>query len=157
MKYKTAITLCPMATHHLEQIMAIEQRTFGNPWEAIDFRLASKSTSGGVIVSERRGEAIGYCVYEVKGRNIQIHNLAVAHDYRRQAIGASLVSWVMDSLRPGRRRVTALVRETNLDAQLFFRDRGFRALGVVKDYYKDIDEDAYRFTWCYWGDIGAAK
>jgi len=35
------------------------------------------------------------------------------------------------------------VRETNLDAQLFFRRMGFRAVSVLRDFYDDTVEDAY--------------
>jgi ribosomal-protein-alanine N-acetyltransferase len=35
------------------------------------------------------------------------------------------------------------VRETNLPAQLFFRAAGFRAVTVLRDFYRDSDEDAY--------------
>jgi ribosomal-protein-alanine N-acetyltransferase len=42
-----------------------------------------------------------------------------------------------------RNRVLLEVRETNLPAQLFFRDHGFRAVSVLKDFYQDTTEDAY--------------
>jgi len=35
------------------------------------------------------------------------------------------------------------VRETNLAAQLFFKNQGFRAVTVLRDYYDDTPEDAY--------------
>ena len=35
------------------------------------------------------------------------------------------------------------VRETNLAAQLFFRQRGFKAISVLRDFYDDTTEDAY--------------
>lgn len=152
MKYKPVVMFCPMAKHHINQVMDIEQRTFENPWEPVDFRIACKCKSGGVIVAERRDQVIGYCAYSVEGRKVQIHNLAVDYDYRGQGIGTSLVSWTRNSLLSGRRRVSVIVRETNLDAQMFFSKLGFRALGVIQGYYDDIDEDAYRFTWCYWGE-----
>ena len=42
-----------------------------------------------------------------------------------------------------RNRVVLEVRETNLAAQIFFRNQGFRAMSVLKDYYDDSTEDAY--------------
>ena len=35
------------------------------------------------------------------------------------------------------------VRESNLDAQCFFRAIGFKAVSVLRDFYDDTDEDAY--------------
>jgi ribosomal-protein-alanine N-acetyltransferase len=46
-----------------------------------------------------------------------------------------------------RTRVTLDVRETNLDAQLFFRARGFRCAGVQRAAYEDSGEDAYTFVY----------
>ena len=42
-----------------------------------------------------------------------------------------------------RNRITLEVRETNLPAQLFFRQCGFRAVSVLREFYEDTPEDAY--------------
>jgi [ribosomal protein S18]-alanine N-acetyltransferase len=42
-----------------------------------------------------------------------------------------------------RNRILLEVRETNLAAQLFFRDTGFKAVSVLRGYYADSPEDAY--------------
>ena len=48
-----------------------------------------------------------------------------------------------------RNRILLEVRETNLDAQLFFKDLGFRAIPVLRDYYEDTTEDAYLMQYRY--------
>ena len=42
-----------------------------------------------------------------------------------------------------RTRISLEVRETNVPAQIFFRENGFRATSVLHDYYEDSPEDAY--------------
>lgn len=42
-----------------------------------------------------------------------------------------------------RSRIVLEVRETNLAAQVFFKNLGFRAMSVLRDYYDDTTEDAY--------------
>ena len=44
-----------------------------------------------------------------------------------------------------RNRIVVEVRETNLAAQLFFRELGFRAVDILRDYYTSDTgkEDAY--------------
>jgi ribosomal-protein-alanine N-acetyltransferase len=42
-----------------------------------------------------------------------------------------------------RNRIVLEVRETNLSAQLFFRSLGFRATGVLRNFYEDSTEDAF--------------
>jgi ribosomal-protein-alanine N-acetyltransferase len=41
------------------------------------------------------------------------------------------------------------IRETNLPAQLFFRDIGFRAISLLRDFYEDTTEDAYLMQYRY--------
>jgi ribosomal-protein-alanine N-acetyltransferase len=41
------------------------------------------------------------------------------------------------------------IRETNLSAQLFFRDLGFRAISLLRDFYEDTTEDAYLMQYRY--------
>ena len=45
--------------------------------------------------------------------------------------------------------ITLEVRETNLSAQVFFRDGGFRATNVLRDFYDDSPEDAYVMQYCH--------
>jgi ribosomal-protein-alanine N-acetyltransferase len=42
-----------------------------------------------------------------------------------------------------RNRIILEVRETNLAAQLFFKSLGFRATGVLRNFYEDSTEDAF--------------
>jgi ribosomal-protein-alanine N-acetyltransferase len=48
-----------------------------------------------------------------------------------------------------RSRITLEVRETNLSAQLFFRNSGFRAVSVLRGFYEDTPEDAYLMQYRY--------
>jgi ribosomal-protein-alanine N-acetyltransferase len=47
-----------------------------------------------------------------------------------------------------RARITLEVRETNLAAQLFFKQSGFRATNVLRAFYEDSPEDAYLMQFC---------
>ena len=42
-----------------------------------------------------------------------------------------------------RNRIVLEIRETNLAAQMFFKNLGFKAVSVLRDYYDDTVEDAY--------------
>ena len=48
------------------------------------------------------------------------------------------------------------VRETNLPAQLFFRQLGFRAVSVLRDFYEDTTEDAYLMQYRHTAAAAAA-
>ncbi|MEM9660187.1 MAG: hypothetical protein AAF961_17620, partial [Planctomycetota bacterium] len=53
-------------------------------------------------------------------------------------------------------QITADVRETNLDAQLFLRSQRFRALYVRRGYYDESGEDAYRMV-LHWSDAASPE
>lgn len=42
-----------------------------------------------------------------------------------------------------RNRIILEIRETNLAAQMFFKNLDFRAISLLRDYYDDTVEDAY--------------
>ncbi len=54
-----------------------------------------------------------------------------------------------------RNRVVLEIRETNLAAQLFFRNSDFMAVSVLRDYYDDTTEDAYVMQYRYKADVKA--
>ena len=81
---------------------------------------------------------------------LHILNFAVHPEFRRSHIGLQMVSKLRSKLSYQRRtQITLEVRETNLEAQLFFRGQGFRAINVLHGYYEDSPEDAYLMEYRY--------
>jgi len=77
-------------------------------------------------------------------------NFAVSPRQRRCGIGTQMIAKLVGKLSSQRRsRITLEVRETNLAAQLFFRDTGFRAVSVLRQFYADTPEDAYLMHYRY--------
>ena len=65
-------------------------------------------------------------------------------------VGRQMMAKLMGKLSQQRRsRLLLEVRETNLDAQLFFRSLGFRAVSVLRGFYEDTPEDAYVMQYRY--------
>ena len=56
-----------------------------------------------------------------------------------------------------RNRIVLEIRETNLAAQLFFRNSDFMAMSVLRDYYDDTTEDAYVMQYRYKADVKALE
>jgi len=113
------------------------------PWDEKDLRdefIASNRIGQTAELYER---TVGWVLYELSKTRIEIVRLAVHPDFRRQGVGASLVARLQSKLSPCRRRALAVdVRETNLDALLFFKAQGFRAYKVARGFYADTSEDA---------------
>jgi ribosomal-protein-alanine N-acetyltransferase len=75
---------------------------------------------------------------------LHVLNFSVCPAEKRSKIGTAMVEKLKSKLsRQRRNRVVLEIRETNLDAQLFFRKQGFLALSVLRDFYEDTVEDAY--------------
>ncbi len=83
-------------------------------------------------------------IYELHKTRLHVLNFAVAKEYRRHGVGRQMIAKLTGKLSQQRRsRLLLEVRETNLEAQLFFRSLGFRAVSVLRGFYEDTPEDAY--------------
>jgi len=77
-------------------------------------------------------------------------NFAVHLNWRRLGIGSQMIKILAAKLSPRKfRRITAEIRETNLSAQLFLRECGFKAINTLHRHYKNISEDAYLMQYKY--------
>ena len=102
------------------------------------------------MVAEHEEHVVGFMIYELHKNRLHILNFAVGPDCHRGGVGMSMVKKLIGKLSPQRRnRILLEVRETNLNAQLFFRDVGFRAISVLRDFYEDTTEDAYLMQYRY--------
>jgi ribosomal-protein-alanine N-acetyltransferase len=103
------------------------------------------------MVAEHDHRIVGVMIYELHKAKLRILNFAVGPDQQRHSVGSQMVRRLIDKLSQQRRKEIILeLRETNLSAQLFFRSRGFRAVGVLRCHYDDTTEDAYimRYVLC---------
>jgi ribosomal protein S18 acetylase RimI-like enzyme len=103
--------------------------------------LESTDTVG--LVATAEGQLIGFAIYQLQRpfSEVILQHLAVLPTWRRQGVGTLLLEAVRAKLAQGYDRVTALVSETNLAAQLFLRDRGFQAVDVRID--PDTEQTTY--------------
>jgi [ribosomal protein S18]-alanine N-acetyltransferase len=125
-------------------VAEIEEASFEFPWRVEDFifRLRQRCCIG--MVAEVRSEVVGYMVYYLHKTRLHVLNFAVSTSFRRAGIGTAMVDKLVGKLSAnGRNRITLEVRESNIDAQLFFRQAGFRAISIAKGYYEETAEDAY--------------
>ena len=96
------------------------------------------------MVAEADDRVVGFMIYRLVKETIHVVRFAVAPDVRRRGIGSQMLETLTAKLGKRRTRIALEVRETNLDAQFFYRDRGFKAIAVMRDYYQDTCEDAYQ-------------
>jgi len=133
-----------MIRRDMAEILRIERSSFEFPWSEDDFVHCLRQRNCSGMVAEFDDQICVLMIYECHKNRLHILNFAVADGDRRRGIGRQMAKKLISKLSHQRRtRVMLEVRETNLDAQLFFRDVGFRAVTVLRDFYDDTIEDAY--------------
>lgn len=129
-------------------VLDIEQESFDSPWSEADFIRCLKQRNCMGMVAEHAERVVGFMVYEVHKTRLHILNFAVAADVRRRGVGRQMIDKLVGKFSSQRRtRISLEVRETNLPAQVFFRETGFRATTVLREFYADSPEDAYVFVY----------
>jgi ribosomal-protein-alanine N-acetyltransferase len=124
-------------------VLEIERQSFDEPWTENDFvqSLQNKNHRGtamGMVHETVADDGLikvdGFMVYILEPGAIRLINLAVAPESRRNGVGRALLDRLRGKLAGARRRkcVTAVVRETNLDAHLWFRACGWEAIKVIR-------------------------
>jgi ribosomal-protein-alanine N-acetyltransferase len=139
-----------MIRRDMPEVIAIEDESFEFPWLEEDFVRCLRQRNCIGMVAEYEDRVVGFMIYELHNTRIHVLNFAVASDYRRRGVGSQMVTKLVAKLSTQRRsRIVLEVRETNLPAQLFFRENGFRAVSVLRAYYHDTPEDAYLMQYRY--------
>ena len=139
-----------MIRRDMTAVLEIEKQNFEFPWSEDDFIRCLRQRNCIGMVAEREEEVVGFMIYELHKNRLHILNFAVADSHKRCSIGQSMVSKLVGKLSNDRRnRIMQQVRDTYLEAQLFFKQLGFRAVSVLHDFYEDSTEDAYLMQYRY--------
>lgn len=128
----------------MSDVLRIEQDSFEFAWSEEDFLGCLRQRNCIGMVAECDQQIVGFMIYELHKSRLSVLNFAVAPECRRLGVGTQMVQKLVDKLSQQRRNEILLeVRETNLGAQLFFRQHGFRAVNILRGHYDDTTEDAY--------------
>jgi ribosomal-protein-alanine N-acetyltransferase len=131
----------------LRAIVRIEQASFDYPQleEDIASLLLQDCYHGLAAIHGTR--LVGYMFYARLHGWIELDAIAVAEPYRRSGVGWALASRLPGMIDAECRSVRSLVRETNLEGQLFLRSLGFFATRVLDNYWHEYDESAYEMRY----------
>jgi ribosomal-protein-alanine N-acetyltransferase len=135
-----------MEEKDLPAVLAIERVSFPNPWHESTFRgeIQNRSISFPlVIVQKEDNQVVGYIVFWQIGEEVQVNNIAIHPEFRRQGLGEALLRHALARVKQqGANFVTLEVRQSNFAAQALYRKLGFQPLGVRRFYYSNPAEDA---------------
>ena len=157
-KQRVSVHIRWMIRRDMPEVLAIEGQGFEFPWSEDDFIRCLRQRNCIGMVAERDERIVGFMIYELHKNRLHILNFAVHEEFRRAGVGSQMAVKLIGKLSPQRRsRILLEVRETNLAAQLFFREIGFRAISLLRDFYDDTTEDAYLMEFHYDADAPAVQ
>ena len=144
-----------MIRRDMAEVLQAEQLSFEYAWTEEDFLRCLRQRNCIGMVAEHGEKVVGFMIYELHKNKLHILNFAVHPSWRRLGVGAQMVAKLISKLSSHRRtRITLEVRETNLAAQLFFRQQEFRAVRVLRGFYEDSGEDAFLMAYRFGDDPG---
>lgn len=137
------IEISPATAEDLEAIAEIESLSGLSPWgiESYKSELAKKDNLFYVARSE--GKVNGFVFARPITPEIEIFNIAVLPEFRKQGIGQKLFETILGlAVDRGCRECWLEVRESNLAAHRFYEKLNFQNVGRRKNYYRFPIEDA---------------
>ncbi len=140
---RSPVSLRPMTSADLEQVVGIENQSFSHPWTLEHFRgeLNSPHAFPYVAVTSP-GVVAGYLCPRLLLDEGEILDVAVSGEFRGQGIGRLLVESALTLFRErGAVRIYLEVRVSNQTAISLYHSFGFRESGCRKRYYEN-GEDA---------------
>ncbi|MEE2825799.1 MAG: ribosomal protein S18-alanine N-acetyltransferase [Planctomycetota bacterium] len=147
-----------MIRRDMPEVLDIEKSSFEFPWSEEDFIRCLRQRNCIGMVAEYDERVVGFMIYELHKNQLHVLNFSVRPDARRRGVGQQMINKLVGKLSQQRRnRIVLEIRETNLAAQLFFRNSDFRAVSVLRDYYDDTTEDAYVMQYRYKEEVKALE
>jgi [ribosomal protein S18]-alanine N-acetyltransferase len=133
-----------MRRRHLKGVLAIERQVYPRPWSMNLFLSELREPHNrAYLVALAEREVVGYGGVLSYGDEAHITTIAVHPDHHRRKIGTRLLYELVEHARGmGAVAVSLEVRVTNWGAQRLYGQFGFRPIGVRKNYYQEINEDA---------------
>lgn len=133
----------------MPRVFEIEKLSFEFTWTEEEFLACLRQRNCiSVVYESAHGLVQGFMIYELHKDMLRILVLAVAPEVRRTGVGSAMIHGLIDKLGQQRRHtIEAEVRETNLPAQKFLAQAGFRAVKTLRLHYEETKEDAYLFRY----------
>ena len=127
----------------IDAIAALESSIFSVPWSVRSVHDAFCEERTDVLIAEKEGQFVGYCIVYSVLDEAEIARIAVDPSCRRQGVGHELLDQVQKICQENSISHLMLeVRESNEAARAFYRTYGFGVDGIRKNYYHSPVESA---------------
>ena len=123
-------------------IEALERACFSEPWSEKSLRESLANPRYRILTATADGRLIGYVSTFLVADEMNIANVAVDSEFRRQGVGKRLMDSAVILAKQNRMTTIYLeVRKSNEAAQELYRKVGFERGGVRKNFYDHPKED----------------
>ncbi len=142
---KIFISIREMAEKDLDEVMAIEKRSFPSPWSRELFKKELQMPLGKAFVAQETPlpQIVGYFCCWLIIPEVHILNIAVHPQKRHRGIGSKLLQYGLAyAWQKGGRHFTLEVRRSNYPAIGLYKKFNFQPWGIRRRYYTDTGEDA---------------
>jgi ribosomal-protein-alanine N-acetyltransferase len=124
-----------MIRRDMEEVLEIERHAWGEHGRTEEefLTLLRRRTCIG-MVAEEGDRVVGFMLYELHRRHLQVIDMAVHPGWRRRTVGRQMLGKLKGKLSSHRRTGLRIdVPERELDAQLWLKRHGFTAYGMALD------------------------
>ena len=134
-----------MQTSDIDRVYDIENQAFFEPWSKINL---IKDLERNILlehfVYEKDGEILGFYISSHVLDEVEIFTIAVDKKYRNFGIGSKLLDHLMLWSKDNKvRQIWLEVSTKNKAAIALYQKFGFKIMGLRKNYYQKLGEDAY--------------
>jgi [ribosomal protein S18]-alanine N-acetyltransferase len=133
-----------MRRRHLRGVMAIERQVYTRPWSPNLFLAEmTEPNNRRYLVARIDKDVVGYGGLICYGEEAHVTNIAVdpAH-HRRKVASRLLYELIVNAAEMGAQAVSLEVRVSNWGAQRLYGRFGFHPVGIRRNYYQELNEDA---------------
>ncbi len=132
-----------MREEDLDQVVAIEQKIFSQPWSKQGFLDALRNENTLYLTAEENNDILGYLGLWQSLEEADITNIAVKENARRQGVAGQLLKEVRKlAAERGISALTLEVRVSNEAAIRLYEKHGFQSAGIRPGFYDKPREDA---------------
>ena len=138
---KTEIKFRLMRPADLDEVLAIEEKSFQHPWPRELFEYEITSDYFCYLVGTINNKIVAYIGANLSYGTMEVVNLAVEPSMRRCGIGEEIFSNLIDGLKKSKvtNELWLHVRKSNLAAIKLYEKLGFAHVATEKYYYYDED------------------
>jgi ribosomal-protein-alanine N-acetyltransferase len=130
-----------MTMEDYEKIKNILQAVFDEFWNSNILKSELENPNTKYIVAKLNGEIAGFAGILIGVDVVEIMNIVVKKNKRRMGIGKNLLEKLIELAKKTKLKILTLeVNSNNIPARKLYEILGFKAVGIRKKYYNNIDD-----------------